>query len=1152
MPTVFEKIANTLEQNTIDLQVSVQVGDLGAIQVSLRNFVDNVEAEFQSFIDDLSDVPVPTSVRAEDLETSFNALLDALPQDVSGLSIEITNETATIINHIDSAYIQPLATFFELYRCVDELIHSFPNLAITGPGVTTGPGGEAPAPTTDFMLSGALRDRLQALSDSFDELAAPLNGVAGLMVVAVVISYLPRRFFSADQLSQIDGIQLTVDTLVEWANNPNNIPTWLEDALQRVDDFVNDCFSASDLTDLISDAEQACIDFNNLYTANNPQADLSNIIAALDQLAIGINSDPTSLSDIDAALAVLTPGKAQTLKDKLQAISTGFFDGTTDENFTNGIDELLAKLEEKLLHILNQFSPAFETDLSSQWPALFPPQDINLELDHIADGVHNALQGLCNLINRLNLETISQDLVDDANNFQSDVQNWRDTLEGFFGQIDTQLLGFNNDVSAIQTEMGEVFNELQTEIDNHTESITSEVEQFLSLINTRIEGFIQLAENSAGSYTYEDLEASLDSFMQTVSESLQEFEADLERLQKNLKKVIADIETVSFKAVSDLVVDLIDDASTKLAGIDKDKVNDGLLLALTAALAVIPTEEELQSKIGELKEKMDELIEEGPVALLERIKDKPAEILADLQKKSPVPLIKERLSVIYGEIVTTLDRFQPTTLLEILPAKLAELQHLIDTANNPCHHLDAIIELHEDVLVAYDRLQPDRIKAFLETQQQQVAEVLDAAIPDALLQDIVNRLQAIADAPQDAIDLLDKVCAIIDSFTLNPENQIDNWLADINNAIDGLPNITALDNLIQGIRFKVDLFRNIELDLKVKTNLFTSLGLLQVLSDPLDSSLGLIPEYLHAYNGVFSIHADRINALPEPQRSKTLLVLQNFNPFVPEIEHNLSALEVLLERIRGFDEKLEEILNVWLSPNSPIYECLPLGANIEQVLKDCVAAEFKQPLLQLIDWLSPLSDLLSQVKTELNTFLSCLPDISGMAQALQDITAALENLQDMVANTTITPVSTIITNYEQVRNLLTALVPADPTQGLPGLRDAVCQSFEQFKASLQVSELLQQEDLEALEAVYQNLVDIAAQFDPVQWAEDSLEEEYNRLVAPLLDDFDLTQIFYLMLEKLSQLQEELKEELDRILKEFMEMLAAVPRLESPAELEINF
>ena len=434
-----------------------------------------------------------------------------------------------------------------------------------------------------------------------------------------------------------------------------------------------------------------------------------------------------------------------------------------------------------------------------------------------------------------------------------------------------------------------------------------------------------------------------------------------------------------------------------------------------------------------------------------------------------------------------------------------------------------------------------------------MAEALDAAIPEDLLQDIVDRLQAIADAPQDGIDLLNKVCAIMDSFTLNPESQIDTWLDDINDEIDNLtnPTLTALDNLIQSIRLKVDLFRDDEIDLKVKTNLFASLGLLQVLTDPLDPSVGLIPEYLHAYNSVFSIHPDRINALPEPQRSKTLLALQNFNPFLPEIESNLSALQVLLERIRGYDKKLEEILSVWLSSDSPIYECLPLSANIKQVLKDCVLAEFKEPLLQLIDWLSPLSDFLGRIKTELTDFLACLPDISGMAQALQDITDALEDLQDLVANTELTPLANMINTYETGRNLLTALVPADPSQGLPGLRDAVCQSFEQFKASLQVEELLQQEDLDALEAAYQNLVDVAAQFDPVQWAEDTLEQEYERLLAPLLEEFDLTQIFYFMLEKLSQLQDELQEELDRIFEEFIEMLAAVPRLESPAEIQIN-
>jgi len=1120
MPTIFEKIETALAESAVDVQINVQIGQLGAVQFSLRQFSENGRAGIESFIQDLKNVPPPKSLHAADLEASFQALLAAFPDELSGVSVETTQKTDEIIQYVEDAYLGPLGAFYELYRCIDELMLKFQGAGFSG-GSNAGNQNAAPFASANVVFSPALVAGLGELGQAFDDLIVPIEDVDSLLLLAaIVLSYIPREYFSTAQVAYLDEIRQVVETLVEWSQlSDSALAAKLEQSLSSMNTFLAGCFA--DLQPLIAAAENAATQFNDLYTQNDPNQDILDITAGLDQLAIAIHS--ADLTQVNAALNTLNP-KTAGLKTKLQAISTGFFDSNADDELAKTLEDLLDQLEDKMLILLNQLKPAFELDAIQLFPDTFPPKEIDLELDNILEAIQRALSGLCKLVHKLNLDAIAGDFQTATLHLNQKITDWKAVVDAFYVQLQDNLEDVQTEVDNI--DIAEIMEDAKKSIQDFEEQLTAEIELIFQKIQKVINDFVILAENTAGAYSYDDLEQSLDTFMQSVSEVLMEYQDDLERIKKTMQQVTEKLKTYSFKTVSDLVVNQIDEVTAELKEIDTENTNPALVAALNAALLVLPVEEELRAKMDQLQDELDHLIEEGPVALLNKIKDKPAELLEAIKAKSPVPLIKEKLSGYYRELLEILGAFEPNELLQPLKDQLTELDALIAAAENPCRQLDVIVALYADLLAAVDRFKPGEILAFLEAEKARLAAAVDKAIPEDFVDEIIQRLQSIEDAPQKLSDLLQKVCDLAANFD-DPEDQLDDWLAVIYTKIDNLSNIPSLDNLIQDANDQVNSFEHDEIDTKINANLLLLVGALQTL-DPKDQLTNL----LLAYNGVVT---SPIDDLPEPERTKVLLFLADFDPFKPTIEANLVAFQGLLEKLQHYKDQLTDWKTLFLGPNSPLHACLPTSANIKQLIKDCIEAEFREPLLALLSFLPQIKTFVTEVKIAVDAFIACLPNISGFSNGLINIDSAIDSAKSLVTGLSLEPLYDLETLYATVRNKLNQI-------DLAGLQNEVCAAFDDMRNNIRFSELLTQAQIDSLDASYQNLLSVAEQFDPVAWVEENLEGEFERLLGPYLDDFDLSAFFTAMIERLEQLKQELRDELDRIYKEFTEMLDAVPNV----------
>jgi hypothetical protein len=1139
MPSVINKIEQVLTESDVDVLINVQVGQLGTVEVSFRQFATNAKAEIKSFIDGMSSIPLPTDLRAQSLEDFFNAYLDVFPQQISGVSLGLSEKSNEIINHVNTIWVTPLEQFFELYRCIDELLLRIDGVGFAG---NSAPQDTAPFASVKLMFSTSLKEGLEELSEALGDIESPLTGVESMMMLlGVFISFIPREYFSTAQSPFIEEIRRLIETAQTWEDlAASDLATKILGETEEIQEFLEAIFEDEEIQALIIAVETATTTLKVAYDDANPSQDIIDTTQNLDNLAIGISgyadanspNHSTALTEVNEALANLSVSTTS-LETNLQSISTAFFDSEADDNLAQALEDLTDQLEEKMLEIFNQLKSEYQLDLVPLFPETFAAKEIDLDFDDLLDAVKEGLDWLCTLIQKLNLENLSNDFEIATNDLNQKIIQWDDALQTFVEEVNTRLTNLNTEIEEFNTAAIE--EDIKASINDYQIAVQDEVLWILTKIRTEIDDFVELAETTAGNYSHQDLEDSLNTFIQSLSQVLMQYLQHLNKVKSAVNTAGDKLKNQSFKAVSDLVVNQIDKATTDLEGIDPQTLNSGVRLALTLALDVLPSEKLLLEKVKQLKAKLDEAIENGPIALIEKYKDKTDELLEKIKEKSPWPLVKNELDEQYQKIVTVLEGVEPSNLLNPIDEKLSEIDDTIESIDNPCKVLDSAVILHAKLLAALEHFDTEGVLSFLEAEKAKIDAAVEKAYPEPYIDEIIEGLVEVAEEPDKLSELLMKIKSIAGKFS-DPVQQIDDWLETLYNKIDELFDlqdfVDEIGSLIQNTEDEANAFANDQIDLRVRFKLASLLGVLQVL-DPQDQLSNL----LQAYN---NLKVSPIDGLPEPERTAVNDFLDDFELFKPIIEVNLEAFQALKEKLEDYKKKLTDWRHVFFGPHSPLFECIPTA----DTLKDCVEAAFKPPLLALLSstpQIAAFVDELTELLDDFNT--GCLPDISGLSTGLAQIKNTVQTVKVAILDIDMSTVQNLESIYTSAKGKLENLDVA-------GLQEAVCQAFEELRNSMKVSEILSESDIQSLDATYASLMEIANAFDPVKWVEETLEPEFQRLLEPYLEPFDLTKFFEELLERMEVLKKELREELDRIHREFMEMLAAVPRIEVSAPPQI--
>jgi hypothetical protein len=110
------------------------------------------------------------------------------------------------------------------------------------------------------------------------------------------------------------------------------------------------------------------------------------------------------------------------------------------------------------------------------------------------------------------------------------------------------------------------------------------------------------------------------------------------------------------------------------------------------------------------------------------------------------------------------------------------------------------------------------------------------------------------------------------------------------------------------------------------------------------------------------------------------------------------------------------------------------------------------------------------------------------------------------------------------------------------LRALIEQAFNDALNLLDVEQLLPHDQVAALDATYQQIIDDLKAFDPKKLVTDVVQPVYDSTIPPLLKAFDVTALFKAVGDTLDALKGELQTELDKVNQHYKAMLAAVPSL----------
>src|SRR5690606_4466128 len=196
-----------------------------------------------------------------------------------------------------------------------------------------------------------------------------------------------------------------------------------------------------------------------------------------------------------------------------------------------------------------------------------------------------------------------------------------------------------------------------------------------------------------------------------------EIRAAIDDIKATVDGVASALEQLSFAPVTDEVVGFIDKMRAALAAALRQDINEAAKTALTAGLAALPRD--LQPVTDPLIDDFARLIEQGPISLLERVRDEPRKIVERLRKFEPAALIGTSLEQSHRQLAAKLDDLSVRALLA--PAKQAldaQKRRLLKTAN-PASALQPLSDALADIRSKLDRLSPGALLAPLERSLQE-------------------------------------------------------------------------------------------------------------------------------------------------------------------------------------------------------------------------------------------------------------------------------------------------------------------------------------------------------------------------------------------------------------------------------------------------
>lgn len=1147
MSNLFTQLNTSLEGSDFTQKLTGQIGNLTSLGDLVTGLVNDPPDSLGDLVQVLDEIELPDLGVDAGFASVLNSIGDVLPADLSQVTGGLTSGLNKLGNSISADIAGELSATIQAARAIYDLIQLDWTCKDGSTSATGSSGSDSSSDTGNNSGTEEEQSAAESLSASMDQLDSMLNLLPDPVNIK---SSLPLIIDSINKISRMIPVPIAIPGFNDIFEPLDIIVSW--DRMEEADfaAFISDTFSET--ADLIKDSLRAGID--SLRTGFADQINGPAQVAVLEPVAENLESG------IDALISVVESGdpagsgnivaSLDSLLDQYDAIKSGlpidFFDNARVLN--QSIKSLVDDLQDQIESVIIAVSPGrVLEDLDPLLAKLeFQPGSAEIEkLEELLDTIFGWLQ---ELVNKIDLTAIQEPLETAVN-----------TAESAVGEIDNLMVGVTLNVQELFGQLESLIDQVDPQaliaqvteaINDFGEEISGQMESLLAPINAAVSALVSNVGSAVDQFNPKDVVNALKSIftsIQSLLDPLDPLDSPLQQVNE-VKQAIESasdaLNNLSFAPLADQVIESIDDVTESLDSIDEATLNTMLEMALDAAVAILPAD--MEPLVQPLITGMGEVIEgeNGPVAIIDSVKDKPAELLDKIKEYDPAVLIQDALTDNYTAVLTQMEEFSPGTLIiEPLEQVLDALKQRLTDEVQPSRLLKPLEQVFDQIKESFSALEPAEL---IEPLNQAVTDAINTVVDllpldeiDAAMEQIdkvVKKIEEFVGTGDKIKSVFQKIRDILNNLT-DADQQIDNWIDEILGKLDlsGVQSTinAALSELSDAVSaVKAD-------DLKNYIN--------QKFDEILDSFDTLNPDiFLTDIVQKYRRLETGINALPDSSEKTVITnLLARLNPMQEGFLGPFQVYANIKENITTVKQGLEAAFETWDTqyhhPESIFSNLGYDNLNTDQLrdmIRETIEPVFKKPLKALFSWVQPVSDAIIAFLGKIEPVIDSLQDkidvlLSG-PEALARINDAIQNLADRLRNLDFGFITASVESiFNEIETKIESLNPAV-------IGSALDQAFADFLETIDVTLLISQSDLDQLDSEIEEVITKLEALNPDTLVVQPLSKTYNDNILPLINAFDISEVIDAIVSRLRELDDELETELGRVNQEYVEMLAAVP------------
>lgn len=1141
-------LSDTLGPTTSDINSLAGNSDIEALrdgQISALSdggaTLSNTQAGVQDGVQSVNGVlnsqaipstPDPTPIR-EGLANAGNLL----PTDTSALTAPMSGEINSYFQQLNTDLTQPLAgatgQFGQIgaFTRLGDIFSSNPPTPnpTPNPAPAAAPGMArrgARGPDTPTALETALAD----FSAGLDIFPNPLTVETLFDWLYEVLLKIPRERIPLRQIPLFDELRDKLETLRTWrAMDAPAFQASIVQQLQTLDTEVRALFTDEGTLPVVIKASE----LGATVRAETIASALDDLIQGLPVLAQKTTTN--ALADVSALITDLAAHVEQLRSDlaESQRLATN----EDARNWLHSLERLPLRLEGNMLHLLTSLHPVSDLDLLRH---AFGPLNDTLDNGGMAaaeEAFNGFFQRIRDLLAQLDLSAIRDVLDTVIGGAANGLETLRTSLLSATIELVALLDQVEQAVRAVPTDF--LVNGLRDGLNTFRDLVQSGVaaafdaaRQLLVAAFDAIEGFLQHFNPAA-------LLAELERILGALRNILEsnEIQDGIRQFKGALDEVNAAVGGFSFRTVADVVVDGINAVEQAISILKNIPLTQGIKEEIKPAIRLLPTS--LDGPKAELEAQLDTLLEEQIIPALNEVRAKLTELLAAAQSFSPEAYFTTYLVAPYEQFLTELNNYQPSVLLEPVQAELDRLKDELRAAIDLEGLIATLDEPFAELLERFEAIRPE---AFIEQLEQDfqagIRSITDALPLDtvgeafdtiagvvAQIRQVVRQLTAIR---QFLADLHARFGSLADARA-----QFEALGANYAARLDDLNNLPNLSNAAQGLAQAVQNIRSAPLLDTVNPAAMALVARLR--------QAGAKTKLVQLVTLHHNFPRQQLEALPNTNEKAALVaLLDRFNPMHRDYTAPVNALsdfandvEIAINRLpadfSGWDTR-------WFAAGSPLNQlaALETGATFWQnSLRENVSIEFTTPLSPALGWIEHLAKfadatvrhlagLLGDVEEKVTDLLEAADRIQELRTAFDALIEALQNFDFSVVGREVGEV------FSAVRDRLNNLRPS--TMLAP-----VQETFDALLDFLELDRLLGADELDEH---FQRIHGILEDANPA-----NVLPSFTQLLDTIrarINDLDITPQIGALATNLTNLKQDLNEQLDRTAAAYNAMFAAIP------------